>query len=127
MALGRGSPAENLLMVTEKVNAFAEAAATIAAAGTAHHVVKRYRKKVRANVRRLGCETNGTGLWELLPTPSRHLLQARGLTLSQERRCHQRLSSGSSTSYLRGSSVPSWVKVRPRERPIRHAPEHQYG
>jgi hypothetical protein len=62
MALGRGSPAENLLMVTEKVNAFAEAAATIAAAGTAHHVVKRYRKKVRANVRRLGCETNGTGL-----------------------------------------------------------------
>jgi hypothetical protein len=55
MALGRGSPAENLLMVTEKVNAFAEAAATIAAGGTAYHVVKGYRKKVRANVRRLGC------------------------------------------------------------------------
>jgi hypothetical protein len=55
MALGRGSPAENLLMVTEKVKAFAEAAATIAAGGTAHHVVKSYRKKVRANVRRLGC------------------------------------------------------------------------
>jgi hypothetical protein len=53
--LGRGSPAENLLMVTEKVNAFAEAAATIAAGGTAHHVIKGYRKKVRANVRRLGC------------------------------------------------------------------------
>jgi hypothetical protein len=55
MALGRGSPTENLLMVTEKVNAFAEAAATIAAGGTAHHVVKSYRKKVRANVQRLGC------------------------------------------------------------------------
>jgi hypothetical protein len=55
VALGRGSPAENLLMVTEKVNAFAEAAATIAAGGTAHHVIKGYRKKVRANVRRLGC------------------------------------------------------------------------
>jgi hypothetical protein len=55
IALGRGSPAENLLMVTEKVNAFAEAAVTIAAGGTAHHVVKGYRKKVRANVQRLGC------------------------------------------------------------------------
>jgi hypothetical protein len=55
MALGRGSPAENLLMVTEKVNAFAEAAATIAAGGTAHHVVKGYRQKVLANVQRLGC------------------------------------------------------------------------
>ena len=55
MALGRGSPAENLLMVTEKVKAFAEAAATIAAGGTAHHVVKGYRQKVRANVQRLGC------------------------------------------------------------------------
>nr|WP_114186862.1 hypothetical protein [Microvirga aerophila] len=55
MALGRSSPAENLLMVTEKVNAFAEAATTIAAGGTAHHVVKGYRQKVRANVQRLGC------------------------------------------------------------------------
>jgi hypothetical protein len=32
-------------MVTEKVNAFAEGAATIAAGGTAHHVVKGYRQK----------------------------------------------------------------------------------
>jgi hypothetical protein len=55
MALGRSSPAENILMVTEKVNAFAEAAATIATGGTAHHVVKGYRQKVRANVQRLGC------------------------------------------------------------------------
>jgi hypothetical protein len=61
MALSRGSPAENLLIVTEKVNAFAEAAATIAAGGTAHHVVKNYRQKVRANVQRLGCKTTGTG------------------------------------------------------------------
>jgi hypothetical protein len=52
---GPSSPAENLLMVTEKVNAFAEGAATIAAGGTAHHVVKGYRQKVRANVQRLGC------------------------------------------------------------------------
>jgi hypothetical protein len=37
------------------VNAFAESAVTIAAGGTAHHVVKGYRKKVRANVQRLGC------------------------------------------------------------------------
>ena len=55
MAMGRGSPTKNLLIVTEKVNAFAEAAATIAAGGTAHHVVKGYHQKVRANVQRLGC------------------------------------------------------------------------
>ncbi|QRM34437.1 hypothetical protein [Microvirga sp. VF16] len=55
IALGQGSPAESLLMVTEKVNAFAEAAAIITTGGTAHHVVKGYRRKVRANVRRLGC------------------------------------------------------------------------
>ncbi|MBQ0821174.1 hypothetical protein KBI52_13255 [Microvirga sp. HBU67558] len=55
MAMGQGSPAENILMVTEKVNACAEAAATIVAGGTVHHVVEGYRKKVRANVRRLGC------------------------------------------------------------------------
>lgn len=42
-------------MVTEKVNAFVEAATTIATGGAAHHVVKGYRQKVRANVQRLGC------------------------------------------------------------------------
>ncbi|NBJ09895.1 hypothetical protein [Microvirga arsenatis] len=52
-ALGQGSPAENLLMVTEKVTAFAEAAAVIAAGGSAHKVVKGYRRKVRANAKRL--------------------------------------------------------------------------
>ena len=53
-AMGRGTAAENLLMVTEKMTAFAEAAATIASGGSAHKVVKGYRKKVQANVKRLG-------------------------------------------------------------------------
>ena len=53
IALGRGTPAESMLMVTEKVAAFAEATATIATGGSAHKVVKGYRKHVRANVRRL--------------------------------------------------------------------------
>jgi hypothetical protein len=53
IALGRGTPAETQLMVTEKMLAFAEAAATLAAGGSAHKVVKGYRKKVRANVKRL--------------------------------------------------------------------------
>ncbi|WP_230533259.1 hypothetical protein [Microvirga roseola] len=53
IALGRGTPAESMLMVTEKVAAFAEASATIATGGSAHMVVKGYRKHVRANVRRL--------------------------------------------------------------------------
>jgi hypothetical protein len=52
-AMGQGSAAENLLMVTEKMAAFTEAAATIAAGGSAHKVVKGYRKRVRANVKRL--------------------------------------------------------------------------
>jgi hypothetical protein len=51
--MGRGTPAEHLRMVTEKVGAFAEAAAVIAAGGSAHAVVKGYRKKVRTNVKRL--------------------------------------------------------------------------
>jgi len=54
MALGQGSPAENFLMVTEKMAAFGEAATTIAMGGTAHKVVKGYRRRVRANIRRLG-------------------------------------------------------------------------
>ena len=53
IALGRGTPAENLLMLTEKVSAFAEATALVAAGGSAHAVVKGYRKKVRANAKRL--------------------------------------------------------------------------
>ncbi len=53
IAIGRGSPAENQLMVTEKMLAFTEAAATMAMGGSAHTVVKGYRRKVRANTRRL--------------------------------------------------------------------------
>lgn len=54
IALGQGSPAENLLMITEKIAAFGEAATVIATGGTAHKVVKGYRKRVRANIKRLG-------------------------------------------------------------------------
>ncbi len=53
IAMGRGTLAANQLMVTEKMLAFAEAAATVATGGSAHQVVKGYRKKVRANTRRL--------------------------------------------------------------------------
>lgn len=53
IALGQGSPAENLRMVTEKIAAFGEAATIIATGGTAHRVVKGYRRKVRANIKRL--------------------------------------------------------------------------
>jgi hypothetical protein len=40
-------------MVTEKVNAFAEAAAIIAAGGSAQQVVSGYCQKIQANVQRL--------------------------------------------------------------------------
>jgi len=53
IALGQGSPAENLRMVTEKIAAYGEAATIIATGGTAHRVVKGYRRKVRANIKRL--------------------------------------------------------------------------
>ena len=53
IAMGRGTPAETMLMVTEKVSAFAEAATIIATGGSAHKVVKGYRRKVRANAKRL--------------------------------------------------------------------------
>ena len=53
IARGRGTPAESILMVTEKVAALAEASATVATGGSAQKVVKGYRKRVRANVRRL--------------------------------------------------------------------------
>ena len=53
IAMGRGSLAENQLMVTEKVLALVEAGATMATGGSAHKVVKGYRRKVRANSKRL--------------------------------------------------------------------------
>jgi hypothetical protein len=51
--MGRGSLAENQLMLTEKVLALAEAATTVATGGSPHKVARDYRKKVRANSRRL--------------------------------------------------------------------------
>ena len=53
IAMGRGSLAENQLMVTEKLLALAEAATTVATGGSPHKVVRGYRKKVRANTKRL--------------------------------------------------------------------------
>ena len=40
-------------MVTEKIEALAEAAATLAAGGSPHSVVQSYRKTVHANAERL--------------------------------------------------------------------------
>jgi hypothetical protein len=50
---GPGVPAEARRMVTEKVAAAIEAAGTLAAGGSPHSVCKSYRRKVRANARRL--------------------------------------------------------------------------
>jgi hypothetical protein len=52
-ALGLGTRAETTRMCTEKMVAYAEAAAVMAGGGSTHKVVRRYRKHVRANVRRL--------------------------------------------------------------------------
>jgi hypothetical protein len=54
--LSCGGPAAGVeahRMVSEKVSAFAEAAALLAKGGTVHEVVKGYRGHVHANVRRL--------------------------------------------------------------------------
>jgi hypothetical protein len=53
IAKGQGTPAEAQLMVTEKMLAFMDAATTVATGGSAHAVVKDYRKRVQANARRL--------------------------------------------------------------------------
>ena len=53
IAVGRGTAAETQLMVTEKMLALVEAAATVAPGGSAHTMVSGYRKRVRANVKRL--------------------------------------------------------------------------
>ena len=53
IALGRGTHAENTRMVSEKAAAFVEAATTLATGGSAHKVVRGYRKHVRANGCRL--------------------------------------------------------------------------
>ena len=53
IAVGRGSPAEAQLMVTEKMLALAQAATTVVTGGSAQKVVRGYRKSVRANAKRL--------------------------------------------------------------------------
>ena len=53
IAMGRGTLAENQLMVTEKMQALADTATLMATGGSVHQVVKGYRKKVRANTKRL--------------------------------------------------------------------------
>jgi len=53
IAMGRGSLAESQLMVSEKLLAWAQAATTLATGGSPHQVVRGYRKKVRANTKRL--------------------------------------------------------------------------
>jgi hypothetical protein len=54
IAIGQSSPAEVQLMMAEKMLAFIDAATTIAAGGSAHAVLAAYRRRVRANARRLG-------------------------------------------------------------------------
>jgi hypothetical protein len=53
IALGRSTPAEAQLMVTEKMLAFMEATATVATGGSVHTVVDGYRRHVQANASRL--------------------------------------------------------------------------
>ena len=50
---GAPAQAEATRMITEKVSAFAEAAATLAMGGSPQTIVRRYRTHVKANVRRL--------------------------------------------------------------------------
>ncbi len=50
---GAAAQDEAQRMVTEKLEAAAEAAVTLATGGTAERVVRDYRRKVRANARRL--------------------------------------------------------------------------
>ena len=53
IAMGRSSPGEAQLMMTEKMLAFMDAATTVASGGSAHTVVEDYRRRVQANARRL--------------------------------------------------------------------------
>ena len=53
LGMGRGTAGETQLMVTEKMLALVEAAATVATGGSAHTMVSAIRKRVRANVKRL--------------------------------------------------------------------------
>jgi hypothetical protein len=53
IGLGQGNPAEALLMITEKMLAFMDAATTVATGGSAEALVEGYRRRVQANARRL--------------------------------------------------------------------------
>ena len=53
LGMGRGTAAETQLMTTETMPAGVEAAGTVATGGSDHVVVSGYRKRVRANVKRL--------------------------------------------------------------------------
>jgi hypothetical protein len=53
IVFGQATPAESQRMITEKMLAFMEAATTVATGGSAHKVVRGYRRHVKANVRRL--------------------------------------------------------------------------
>ena len=53
MALGRSSPNEMVLMVTEKINAMEEAASLLMLGGSPSHVFDHYQTIVAANVARL--------------------------------------------------------------------------
>ena len=53
MALGKSTPAEMLLMVSEKMDAMEEAKAIIARGGDPSLVIENYQKIVAANVARL--------------------------------------------------------------------------
>lgn len=50
---GKGAQFETERMVTEKIAAFGEAAAALAAGGSVNKVIRRYRTHVKANNRRL--------------------------------------------------------------------------
>lgn len=52
-ALGKGTPSETSLMVVEKAFALAEAVTTVVTGGSAERVISGYRRRVRANVKRL--------------------------------------------------------------------------
>ncbi|WP_260926890.1 hypothetical protein [Novosphingobium sp. 9] len=67
MMVGRGTAAENMLMVSEKMQAAAELGVKLAAGGLAspesqaHTAVRHYRRKVSANRRRLTRRVNKSG------------------------------------------------------------------
>jgi len=53
IALGKSTPNEMVLMVTEKLNAMEEAGAIMIRGGSPSHVIDNYQKIVAANVARL--------------------------------------------------------------------------